>query len=68
MIAITGLPRNSSRWNPICFVRERCPKLRRSSGAYQRALLNSSGFRREEVVIKKNQLGGFAKIFDLNLM
>ena len=38
MIAITGRSFHSSGAYPICIVRERWPKARRSSGANQRAL------------------------------
>ena len=38
-----GLPMKSSSARPSCIIRERWPKLRRSSGANQRALRSFSG-------------------------
>jgi hypothetical protein len=43
MMAMTGLPTQSSGPKPNCMARERWPKERRSSGLNQRALRRESG-------------------------
>src|SRR6056300_55806 len=44
IIAMTGLPSQSSLESPICIARDLCPKDRRSSGANQRADRRSEYF------------------------